>query len=152
MRLAIVVVAASAFLSACAVKGYDLGWRVEDRLTPLLGTPLDVLSGCRLARDDAVPAGACAAFVRDVQVLLSNSGGRPEAIGARCGAATCTYANAYDRRDVGIAAVLPVYKRVALREVRMQFAFSEGEFVLQTLSVRDNAPPTYGPVRIGGSP
>lgn len=146
---------AALLLAGCAVKGYDLGWRHEGPLTALLGAPLDALSGCRWSAGEPGGSAECGAFVADVDRLLATLPPGPDAlerIGARCGAEACTYANIYDRRDVGLATVIPVYKRVALREVRMRIGLDGAVPKVQALTVRDNAPPGYGPVRIGGSP
>lgn len=148
------VLALVLLLSACAVKGYDLGWRDDGRLTPLLGAPGDALSGCTLAEGAAPPSPVCAALGRDLRVLLAELPPAPEApaaLGFRCRGARCSYANVWERRDVGTAAVIPVFRRVGLREVRIAAArAADGRWQLETLVVRDAPPPTYGPVTIGG--
>ena len=73
-------------------------------------------------------------------------------VGARCRGDRCTYANVYERRDVGTALIVPVYKRIVLREARLAMLLTDGRWQLDTLSIRDNAPPGYGPVRIGATP
>ena len=153
MRWAVALLALA--LGGCAVKGYDLGWRHEGPLTPLLGAPLDALSGCRWSADASGEGAACKVLASRLGDVLSAQPPLPEAIealGARCRGTTCTYANTYDRRDVGLAAVVPVYKRVALREMRMRIVLEEAGARLITLTIRDNAPPGYGPVRVGASP
>jgi hypothetical protein len=145
----------AAALAGCAVKGYDIGWR-GDPIAALLGRPLDALSGCRHAEGAEPPAPACAGLVRDVRALLASlPPGRdvPEVLGARCGADACSYVNAYERRDVGLALVLPVFRKVVLREARARFVRGpDSRWRLDLISVADRAPPTYGPVRIGGAP
>lgn len=153
MRWVLVLLALA--VSGCAVKGYDLGWRHDGPLTPLLGLPLDGLSACQWASDGSGSDPGCEALALDVNRVLAAQPPRPQTIqglGGRCRGTICTYANTYDRRDVGLAAVIPVYKRVTLREVRMRFALNDGSFSLQALTVRDNAPPGYGPVWVGASP
>ena len=76
----------------------------------------------------------------------------PEALGARCDAERCTYANVYERRDVGTALVIPVYKRIVLREARIGMVLADGRWQVEYLSIRDNAPRGYGPVTVGGAP
>ena len=146
----------TAALAGCAVKGYELGWREDDRIAALLGRPLDALSGCRYSEGAGTPTAACAGLVRDVRgVLASLPPGRdaPQALGARCGRDACSYVNAYERRDVGVAVVLPVFRKVVLREARARFLRgADGRWQLDILSVADEAPPSYGPVRIGGAP
>jgi hypothetical protein len=146
----------AAALAGCAVKGYELGWRDADRIAPLLGRPLDALAGCRYGEGAATPAPACARLVGEVQALaaaLPPSADAPEALGARCIGSSCSYGNAYERRDVGVALVLPVFRRIVLREARGRFVRSADRgWRLEALSVTDVPPPSYGPVRIGGRP
>lgn len=77
----------------------------------------------------------------------------PESLGARCSADNCSYGNAYERRDVGLALVLPVFRKVVLREVHAHFSRElDGRWALDALSVGDVPPPNYGPLRIGADP
>ena len=155
MRLGVIAVALTALLMGCAVKGYDLGWRKEGPLTALLGAPLDNLSGCRWRVGEPEPPADCQTLMRRVdQVLaeLPRSAQAPETLGATCRDGACTYANTYDRRDVGAALIVPIYKRVSLRETRMGFALIAGTWRVRLLTVRDVAPPGYGPVQLGGRP
>ena len=141
-------------LAGCAVKGYDLGWRKDDALSALLGRPLDSLSGCQWRRGHAEPGLACAAVIREVRLILADLppvSNAPEVLGARCLQKVCTYANSYQRRDIGLATVLPIYRKVALRQVRMGFVLEGQRWVLETFILRDPAPPTYGPVSVGAS-
>ena len=140
-------------LSACAVKGYDLGWRKDDAIAPLLGAPLDALSGCVVAPSAPAPNRACRALAEDIEARLAalpRIARAPEALGARCDRDRCTYANVYERRDVGTALILPVYKRIVLREARIRLLLEQGRWRVEVVSVRDNAPPGYGPVTVGG--
>ena len=145
----------AAALAGCAVKGYELGWRNADRIAPLLGRPLDPLVGCRY-RNGAATSAACAGLVREIEAMaaaLPPTGDAPEALGARCGVGACSYGNAYERRDVGLALVLPVVRKIVLREARARFVRdAEGGWRLDMLTVQDVPPPSYGPVRIGGRP
>ena len=139
----------------CAVKGYDLGWRLEGRLTAHLGQPLDALAGCVIAPGAPDPPAACRALdgrIAAELAALPPLANAPTALGARCDAERCTYANVYERRDVGTALIVPVYKRIVLREARIGMVLDDGRWRVETLSVRDNAPPGYGPVRVGGAP
>ena len=148
----------SAALAGCAVKGYELGWRDADRIAPLLGRPLDPLAGCRHREGGttARPARpACDGLIDAVGALaaaLPPVEAAPEALGARCRASVCTYANVYERRDVGLALVLPVFRKIVLREARGRFVLRDGAWQLADFAVLDLPPPSYGPVRIGGSP
>ena len=151
MRLLLVLLV----LSACAVKGYDLGWRKDGRLTGLLGAPLDRLSGCVVSPAASAAPPECRAFVARLDAELAElppQAGAPELYGARCDAERCTYANVYERRDVGAALIIPVYKRIVLREARVGMVLEDGRWRVEFLSVRDNAPPGYGPVTVGGVP
>ena len=142
-------------LSACAVKGYDLGWRLDDRLAVHLGRPLDALAGCVIAPEAPEPPGECRVLegrIAGELAALPPLANAPEALGARCDGARCTYANVFERRDVGTALVIPVYKRIVLREARIGMALKGGRWQVEFLSVRDNAPPGYGPVTVGGTP
>lgn len=144
-----------AILGGCAVKGYDLGWRTADRLTPLLGSPGDALSGCRV-QEGRAGAPLCQDTARDIGALVGALPPTPDApvsLGFRCSRDRCSYSNAWDRRDVGTAAFLPVIQRVVLREVRIAAERDpEGAWRLGTLSIRDGTGPSYGPVRIGAAP
>ena len=142
-------------LSACAVKGYDLGWQKTGPFSELLGSPRDALSGCTWRPDEAAGSAACRSLVADIGRVLSGlpaTTNAPEALGATCRAEGCAFSDAYLRRDVGAAAIVPVYKRVVLREARMRFQRGAAGWQLAGLSIRDVAPPGYGPVRIGGRP
>lgn len=143
-------------LAGCAVKGYELGWRDADGIAPLLGRPLDASAGCRYARDRAMPDPACRELVRAIEALvaaLPPTADAPAALGARCGAGACAYSNVYQRRDAGMALLVPVYRKVALREARARFVRDPGgAWRLDAISVIDPPPPGYGPVRIGGPP
>lgn len=142
-------------VGACAIKGYDLGWRKDGRLSAHLGAPLDALSGCAIGPDGQARDRSCAAVKAGIETELSAlpaQPGAPEVLGARCRDDRCSYANVYERRDVGTALILPVYKRIVLREARLGMVLAGGRWQLDTLSIRDNAPPGYGPVRIGGVP
>ena len=156
MRRAAVAVLVLATLAGCAVKGYELGWRTRDRIAPLLGRPLDRLADCRYGGTVAAPGAACMALARQVEALvaaLPPIPAAPEALGARCVADACSYGNAYERRDVGVALVVPIFRRIVLREARARFVRAgEGLWRLDTLAVADLPPPSYGPVRIGGAP
>ena len=144
----------AALLCGCAVKGYDLGWRVEDRLSPLLGQPLDALGSCRFRHGEGAAPPACAGLVREVRAVLASLppvAEAPRALGARCAADRCQYSNSYQRRDVGLATLLPVYRKVSLRVVRMRLERSPTSgWRLAELVIADTPPPSYGPVRIGG--
>ena len=99
---------------ACAVKGYDLGWRDEDPIAPLLGRPLDALADCRSAEGAPAPVPACAGLVRelgDLVAALPPLADAPTSLGARCAGRACSYSNAYLRRDVGLALVVPVFRK-----------------------------------------
>jgi hypothetical protein len=154
-RAALALLLAAA-LAGCAVKGYELGWRDPDRIAPLLGRPLDALAGCRSGQHGSAPGAACARLVREIEAMaaaLPPTATAPEALGARCGGDACSYANVYERRDVGIALVVPVFRKIVLREARGRFVRGgDGRWRLDALSVTDLPPPGYGPVRIGGSP
>lgn len=150
LALALVLV-----LSACAVKGYDLGWRKQGALADMLGAPLDGLADCTVAPAAPAPSGVCAALsgslsdlARDLPPVVD----APVVLGARCRGTRCTYANVYERRDIGAALVVPVYKRIVLREARIGFARSVEGWRVEMLTIRDTLPPDYGPVRIGGRP
>lgn len=151
MRALVLIV----LLGACAVKGYDLGWRKDGRLTGFLGTPLDEISGCVAGPAVPAPRRACEALIRRVDAVLSGLPALAEApvvLGARCRGDRCTYANVYERRDVGTALIVPVYKRIVLREARLGMVLDAQGWRIETVSIRDNAPPGYGPVRIGARP
>ena len=145
-----------AALAGCAVKGYELGWRDADRIAPLLGRPLDVLSGCRYDAGAATPTAACTGLVREIGAMaaaLPPGRDAPAALGARCGEGVCSYGNAYERRDVGVALVVPVFRKVVLREARARFVGgTDGRWRLDALAVADRPPPDYGPVRVGAPP
>jgi hypothetical protein len=152
---AIALLLLAAAVSACAVKGYELGWRGMDRIAPLLGRPLDRLSGCRHGSGASARAAACRELVSAIEALASDlppTRDAPEALGARCGASACSYGNAYERRDVGLALVVPLFRKVVLREARARFVRHDGTWRLDALSITDLPPPSYGPVRIGGTP
>ncbi|HEX6102665.1 MAG TPA: hypothetical protein VF031_06420 [Alphaproteobacteria bacterium] len=141
--------------AGCAVKGYELGWRDPDRIAPLLGRPLDALGGCRYGEAVATAAAPCAGLAREIDALaaaLPPIPAAPEALGARCGPDACSYGNAYQRRDLGVALVLPVFRKVVLREARARFVQRAGRWHLDSLAITDVAPPAYGPLRIGGPP
>jgi hypothetical protein len=146
----------AAALAGCAVKGYELGWRGDDRIAALLGRPLDALSGCRYAEGVEPRTPACAGLVRDVRAILASlppGRGFPRVLGARCAPGACSYANVYERRDIGFALVLSLFRKVVLREARARFLReTDGRWRLDLLSVADRAPPAYGPVRIGAAP
>ena len=155
MRALLVLLMLAPVLGACAVKGYDLGWRLDGRLTVHLGRPLDPLAGCVVAPEAPDPPPEC----RTLESRLSQElaalpplANAPEALGARCSGARCTYANVFERRDVGTALVIPVYKRIVLREARIGMVLEDGRWRVEFLSIRDNAPPGYGPVTFGGAP
>lgn len=141
-------------LSGCAVKGYDLGWQRDDRLARVLGAPLDGIAPCRVRPDAEPPRAACAALADAITAELREIGPgslAPEALGAECRADGCRYANRYERRDIGLATILPVYRKIPLRTVRVRIARgSSGGWRLEQLSVLDQTPPDYGPVRVGG--
>jgi hypothetical protein len=133
----------------CAVKGYDLGWRVEDRFAPLLGTPLDSASGCRWVRGRDVSDG-CRALLSDLDRVLAGTRLQAGQPGLSCRGSVCSYRNAFQRRDIGLALILPVYRKITVREVRARFERTDGRWQVAELVVLDAPPPTYGPVRIGG--
>ncbi len=141
-------------LGACAVKGYDLGWRSDDRLAGLLGAPLDGIAPCRSEPGVPPRRTPCQVLLSALEAelrALSPRSNAPEALGAECRVDKCSYANAYERRDVGLAAILPVYRKIPLRMVRIRFERgADGGWSVTGLSVLDQAPPNYGPVRIGG--
>lgn len=143
-------------LTGCAVKGYDLGWRKNGALTASFGTPLDPFAGCRLAPDIATDRKPCQTLRRSLQSRLDMLAPATEAAvaaGARCDEDRCTYADVYERRDVGTAVVIvPILKRIVLREGRVSFALQGGSWQLISATIRDSAPPGYGPVRVGASP
>jgi hypothetical protein len=153
-RVGAVILAAA--LTGCAVKGYDLGWRNQDAIAPLLGRPLDALASCRYGQGSQTPTVACAELVGDLGAMVSSlplGRNAPQALGARCGADACSYGNAYERRDVGLALVLPVFRKVVLREARARFLRGpDRRWRLDGLSISDQPPPDYGPIRIGGAP
>lgn len=143
--------AAALLIGGCAIKGYELGWRDDDLLAPVLGEPLDAVSGCRIGGDRVDGGGACGALGTEIDALLVASGGDPATLGARCADRRCAYANRFERRDAGFATLLPVWRRTVLREVRISFLRgADGRWSIDTLSVTDPPPPAYGPVRIGG--
>ncbi|MEM0990114.1 MAG: hypothetical protein AAGK00_14650 [Pseudomonadota bacterium] len=77
----------------------------------------------------------------------------PSILGFRCQSQRCTYANQWERRDIGAATIIPVYRKTVLREVRLAAERGEdGVWRVSGLSVRDLTGPSYGPVRIGGMP
>ncbi|MEM6624842.1 MAG: hypothetical protein AAF674_21700 [Pseudomonadota bacterium] len=139
----------------CAVKGYDLGWHTDDALAASFGEPLDALSGCRFERAQQ-GRPICTELVAELDAALADLPGRPVApstLGFSCHGQRCTYANQWERRDIGAAAVIPVYRKVVLREVRLAAERGDdGVWRVSALSVRDLTGPSYGPVRIGGMP
>jgi hypothetical protein len=139
---------------ACAVKGYELGWAREDRLSALLGAPLDGIAPCRLRSAASAPRASCEAVAAEINRALGTLGAgdkAPTALGAKCRADGCSYANRYERRDIGLAAVVPIYRKITLRTVRARLERTPGGlWRLEDLSVLDQAPPDYGPGRIGG--
>ena len=138
------------------MKGYELGWRDADRIALLLGRPLDGLGGCRYGDGIPPPGPDCAGLVSEIEGMaaaLPPTRDAPEALGARCGEEACSYGNVYLRRDVGVALVLPVFRKVVLREARGRFVRpANGRWRLDAFSLTDLPPPSYGPVRVGASP
>ena len=143
------VLIAALLLAGCAVKGYETGWRDDDALSAYLGRPLDALSGCRVGEHRVHGAAACPELrARLVTILATQS---PASLGARCDGDRCSYTNRYERRDVGLATVLPIWRRTVMREARILFLRDAGRrWRLEFLSITDPPPPEYGPVRIGG--
>lgn len=140
-------------LSSCAVRGYELGWRADDRIATLLGEPRDALSGCLIGQETPrEPSGPCRAVAREITAILSETGGRAGALsGFRCRETICIYQNVFERRDIGLASIVPVNRKIVLREAHVTAERgSSGAWRLVGLRIRDNAPPGYGPVRIGG--
>ncbi|MEO1491983.1 MAG: hypothetical protein AAFV19_07510 [Pseudomonadota bacterium] len=136
-------------MPGCAVKGYDLGWRAEDRFAPSLGVPLDAASGCRWREGDVRSTG-CTGLIADIDRELAASRLTAEAPGLRCEGTVCSYRNVYERRDVGLALIVPVYRKIVVREVRARFEKRAGQWRVTEMVVVDTPPPNYGPVRIGG--
>lgn len=141
----------SALVSGCAVRGYDLGWREADRFAEHLGSPLDSASGCRWrAISDDAETRRCGGLIDDLDRELSVSRHLADQPGLRCEGAICSYRNVYERRDVGLALVVPVYRKIVVREVRARFQRDEGIWRVAEVVVVDTPPPNYGPVRVGG--
>lgn len=141
----------AALVPGCAVKGYDLGWRVEDRFSAHLGVPLDTVSGCRWrTAASAAAAVACDGLIAELDRELAASRLLEDQPGLRCNGAVCSYRNVYERRDVGLAFIVPVYRKIVVREVRARFENLKDRWRVTEVVVVDTPPPNYGPVRIGG--
>ena len=140
-------------LSSCAVRGYELGWRSDNRIAALLGNPLDDLSGCAVsAQTESSSSAACAALATDVDAILVGKTRPPRpASGFKCRGDVCLYQNVFERRDIGLASIVPINRKIVLREVHIKAERDgAGLWRLASLRIRDTAPPGYGPVRIGG--